>query len=66
MSWFSRRLRIVDCGQGLDRAVLEARTKFEAEEAENRKRHVEDAVSALRVQQTAELQEAVDMSIAEN
>ena len=39
---------IAECGQGLVRAVSKAWSKFEAEAAEDRKRVVEEAVSALR------------------
>ena len=51
---------IAECGLGLDRAVSEARAKFEAESAEDRKRVVEEAVSALRERHDSELREAID------
>ena len=56
----------VECGQGLDRAVLEARSKFEAEAVEDRNRVVEEAVSALRERHDSELYRAVDSSIVDN
>ena len=49
----------------MDRAVSESRAKFEAEAAEDRKRVVEEAVSALRERHYSELREVVDRSIAE-
>ena len=39
---------IVGCGRGLDRSVSEARAKFEAESAEDRKSVIEEDVSTLR------------------
>ena len=39
---------IMECRRGLKRAVLEVRSKFEAESAEYRKRVVKEAVSILR------------------
>ena len=46
---------ISECGRGLERAGLEARENFEAEAVEDRKRVVEEAVSALRERHNTEL-----------
>ena len=56
---------IAECRQGLHRAALEVRAKFEAEAAEGRKRFIEEAVNALRERHNSELREAVDGSIVE-
>ena len=44
---------------------METRKNLEAESAEDRKRVVEEAVSALRERHYSELREVVDRSIAE-
>ena len=49
----------------MDRDVLEARAKFEAESAKDRMRVVEEVVSTLRERHDSEMREDVDMPIAE-
>ena len=52
-------------GRILGTTVSEARAKFEAESAEDRKRVVEEAVSAVRERHDSELRKAIDRSMAE-
>ena len=57
---------IAECRQGLHRAVLEVRAKFEAEAAEGRKRVIKEAVSALKERHNSKLRKAVNRYIVEN
>ena len=51
---------IAECGRVLDKAFSKSRANFGAEAAEDRKRVVEESVSALRERHYSELSEAVD------